>query len=61
MELTDRQHPPSDNLSARQSKILHSLIKEYLDIAEPVSSGLLKKRCRFDVSPATIRNELQQL
>ena len=64
MELTDRQE-----------QILNSLIKEYLDSAEPISSDLLsrllssrgssiksgKKRLSLDVSPATIRNELQEL
>jgi len=48
-------------LSDRQEKILHSLIKEYIDLAEPISSDLLKKRTRLDISPATIRNELQEL
>jgi len=48
-------------ISDRQEKILHSLIKEYLDSAEPVSSDLLKKRVHLDVSPATIRNDLQEL
>lgn len=48
-------------LSNRQEQILHSLIKEYIDCAEPISSGLLQKRADLNVSPATIRNELQEL
>lgn len=48
-------------LSERQEHILHSLIKEYIDSAEPISSDLLKKRGSLTVSPATIRNELQEL
>jgi len=48
-------------LTVRQEKILNTLIKEYIDIAEPISSDLLKKRCRLDISPATIRNEMQEL
>lgn len=48
-------------LSERQEKILNLLIKEYIDIAEPISSNLLQKKYRFDISPATIRNELQEL
>jgi len=48
-------------LSQRQEIILHSLIKEYIDSAEPISSDLLKKRGSLNVSPATIRNELQEL
>lgn len=48
-------------LTQRQELILNSLIKEYLDNAEPISSDLLKKRVRLHVSPATIRNDLQEL
>jgi heat-inducible transcriptional repressor len=48
-------------LSERQELLLHNLIREYIDNAEPISSGLLKKRVNLDVSPATIRNELQEL
>jgi|SRR3989344_3064556 len=48
-------------ISQRQQKILDLLIKEYIDRAEPVSSELLKKRSGLSVSPATIRNELQEL
>ncbi len=51
----------SNMLSNRQEIILHSLIKEYIDCAEPISSDLLKKRGSLTVSPATIRNELQEL
>ena len=59
--INERQDPPSEELSARQRKILNSLIKEYIDIAAPISSELLKKKCSLDVSGATIRNELQEL
>ncbi len=48
-------------LTQRQEKILQSLIKEYIDQATPVSSKLLQKKCRLDISGATIRNELQTL
>ncbi|MEK7562721.1 MAG: DeoR family transcriptional regulator [Patescibacteria group bacterium] len=48
-------------ITERQEKILNALIKEYIDTAEPVSSKLLKKRADLDVSPATIRNDLQGL
>lgn len=48
-------------LSDRQLKILDYLVRQYLEAAEPVSSGLLSKRPGFSVSPATIRNELQEL
>jgi len=48
-------------ITERQIKILNSLIKEYIDVAEPISSDLLKKKTKLDISPATIRNELQEL
>lgn len=48
-------------LTRRQELILNSLIKEYIDLAEPISSNLLQKKYNLDVSPATIRNELQEL
>lgn len=48
-------------ITDRQREILNSLIREYIDSAEPVSSELLKKKCNLDVSPATIRNDLQEL
>ncbi len=48
-------------ISDRQEKILELLIKEYIDSARPVSSDMLKKRLHLDISPATIRNELQEL
>jgi len=48
-------------ITERQAIILNSLVKEYLDIAGPISSALLKKRCKLNVSGATIRNELQEL
>lgn len=49
------------DLTNRQAKILNSLIEEYLDSAEPISSKLLKERFHLTISPATIRNELQIL
>lgn len=48
-------------ISERQEKILKSLIEQYINIAEPVGSEHLKKEGGFDLSPATIRNELQEL
>jgi len=48
-------------LTPRKQKILESLIEEYVKLAEPVSSSLLKKKHRFDISPATIRNEMKEL
>lgn len=48
-------------ITNRQEKILNSLIKEYIDRAEPISSDLLKEKSNLDISPATIRNDLQEL
>ncbi len=59
--LSDRQNPPSDELSARQRKILNVLIKEYIDNAEPLSSNFLREKCSLHISPATVRNDLQAL
>lgn len=61
MDLTERQDPPSSEITARQEQILNSLIKEYIDSAEPISSNLLQKKYDLNVSPATIRNEFQEL
>jgi len=51
MEITDRQ-----------KEILNSIVAEYIQSAQPVSSKLLeKKHKKFQVCPATIRNEMQKL
>ena len=47
------------NLTARQEKILFSIIEEYAEVATPVGSVTLAKL--FDVSPATIRSEMAHL
>lgn len=48
-------------ITERQDKLLNFLIKEYLATSEPVSSFALKKVADLDVSPATVRNDLQEL
>jgi len=48
-------------LTERQGKLLNVIIKEYVDSAQPVSSQLLERKYNFDVSPATIRIEMQKL
>lgn len=48
-------------LSGRRKDILNGIVEEYIKSAEPVSSGLLEKRYKFRVCPATIRNEMQRL
>jgi len=48
-------------LTERQGKILNGIVKEYIDSAQPVSSQLLEKKYDFNISPATIRIEMQKL
>lgn len=46
-------------ITERQGDILDRIIQEYIVRAKPVSSQLLEKK--FDLSSATIRNEMQKL
>ena len=48
-------------ITERQSQILDRIIHEHINGARPVSSQLLEKKHDFDVSSATLRNEMQQL
>jgi len=48
-------------LTERQEKILDIIIKEYVILAEPISSQALRKKHNLDISPATIRTEMQKL
>ena len=48
-------------ITKRQADILHFLIEKYIEKAEPISSGLIEEISCFNVSAATIRNELQEL
>lgn len=48
-------------LTERQQSILSILIPEYIDRAVPIGSEFLAKHFDLDVSPATIRNELQKI
>ena len=48
-------------LSDRKKKILQSIIEEYIETAEPVSSGVIANKYLLDVSSATIRNEMANL
>ena len=48
-------------LSQRQAKILAAIVKENCDSCGPVASQDLAGKYNFDVSPATIRNEMQVL
>lgn len=48
-------------LTERQRLILDGIINQYIDSARPVSSKLIERVCGLNVSPATIRNEMQEL
>ncbi|KKT71915.1 MAG: Transcriptional regulator of heat shock protein [Candidatus Uhrbacteria bacterium GW2011_GWE2_45_35] len=45
----------------RGERILRAIIEEYIRSAQPVGSKFLVERCGFEVSPATIRNEMVAL
>lgn len=49
------------NLGERQERILLAVIKEYIDTAEPVGSRTIARKYNLSVSPATIRNEMNDL
>ncbi len=48
-------------LEERKKKILQAIIDEYINTAEPVSSGVIEKKYRLGCSSATIRNEMVEL
>jgi transcriptional regulator of heat shock response len=51
----------NSELSQRQAKILAAIVKENCDTGQPVASQDLAGKYNFNVSPATIRNEMQVL
>jgi len=48
-------------ITQRQEKILNTVVREYIDSAQPVSSKLLAKRYDFGISSPMIRIEMQKL
>ena len=48
-------------LDNRKKKILQAIVEEYINTAEPVSSGSIVKKYGLDLSSATIRNEMADL
>lgn len=48
-------------ITQRQAKILAAIVKEYSQSGQPVGSEDLRQKYHFEVSPATIRNEMQAL
>ena len=49
------------DLDERKKKVLQAIVEEYINTAEPVSSGSITKSHGLDYSSATIRNEMAQL
>jgi transcriptional regulator of heat shock response len=49
---------PETQLTQRQKTILFSIVKEYCDHGEIMSSSILKEKYGFPFSAATIRNEM---
>lgn len=48
-------------LDERKKKVLQAIIEEYIESAEPVSSGNLLENSDLNCSSATIRNEMAEL
>jgi heat-inducible transcriptional repressor len=48
-------------MNSRQEKILATVIEEYTQTAVPVGSQILVSKYGFNVSPATIRNDMMSL
>lgn len=49
------------DLDERKKKVLQAIVEEYINTAEPVSSGSITKGYGLDYSSATIRNDMAQL
>ena len=49
------------DLTERKLKILQAIISDYVRSAEPVGSRTLSKKYELGISPATIRNEMNDL
>lgn len=48
-------------MNSRQEKILASVVEEYTETAIPVGSKVLVEKYGFDLSPATMRNDMGKL
>ena len=48
-------------LNDRKKQVLQAVIEEYINTAEPVSSGTLVEKYGLDFSSATIRNDMSEL
>ena len=50
-----------ENLSQREKRVLENLIEHYIMTADPVGSRIIANKYRMGLSPATIRNTMQDL
>jgi heat-inducible transcriptional repressor len=50
-----------ENLSGRELRILQNLVNHYIQTADPVGSRVIANKFRMGLSPATIRNTMQDL
>ena len=48
-------------LNERKQRILHAVITDYIQTAEPVGSRTISRHYQLDLSAATIRNEMADL
>src|SRR5688572_8281271 len=51
----------SHDLSQRSRRLLATLVREYIETGEPVSSQIVARQSGLGVSSATVRNALAQL
>lgn len=59
--ISTRKRKVKNVLDERKKRILQAIIDEYINTAEPVSSGVIVQKYRLDCSSATIRNEMVEL
>jgi len=50
-----------EEISTRKKEILSAVVEDYINTAEPVGSFTITKHYLTSVSPATVRNEMQEL
>ncbi len=48
-------------MDTRQEKLLKTIIETYINTAEPIGSKFLSEQGEFDLSGATLRNEMREL
>ncbi|MFA7662371.1 MAG: hypothetical protein WCX88_00440 [Patescibacteria group bacterium] len=48
-------------MNERQEKLVTKIVEEYIKTTQPVSSGFLVKKCKLNLSSATVRIEMTEL